>query len=123
MTDLDAVLAADQARTKAMVDRDLDTLDALIEDGCRYVHSTGAVDTKESYLAKLADGTFGYTWITAADQHAVDLGSAVLVSFTMEAELLLNGVARPYRSRAVVVWRVTGSGPRMVYFQATTAPS
>jgi Domain of unknown function (DUF4440) len=122
MTDLDAVLAADSTRTAAMVDRDLGALDALIADDCRYVHSTGVVDTKRSYLDKLADGTIGYTWITAADRTVVDLGSAILMSFVMEAELVLDGTARPYRSRAVTVWRDGDSGPRLVFFQATSAP-
>lgn len=122
MTDIDAVLAAEQQRAEAMVAGDLGTLGALLEDGCRYVHSTGAVDTKESYLARIADGTFAYTWITATDQNAVDLGSAVLVSFTMSAELVLSGTPGPYRSQAVTVWRTGPDGPRMVHFQATRTP-
>jgi Domain of unknown function (DUF4440) len=60
--DPESALAADQARRNAMAADDLEGLAALLADECLYVHSTGAVDTKQSYLAKLADGSIRYAW-------------------------------------------------------------
>ena len=122
MTDEEQVRAADERRTAAMVAGDLATLRELIADDCRYVHSTGVSDTKDSYLASIESGSLAYTWIRTADHVVVPAGDAVLVQHEMRAELVRNRVPEPYRSRAVAVWRSTPDGPRLVYFQATALP-
>ena len=122
MTDEEQVRAADERRTAAMVAGDLATLRELIADDCRYVHSTGVSDTKDSYLASIESGSLAYTWIRTADHVVIPAGDAVLVQHEMRAELVRNRVPEPYRSRAVAVWRSTPDGPRLVYFQATALP-
>ena len=116
------VLAAEERRTRAMVDGDVAALAVLIDDDCRYVHSSGAVDTKTSYLEKLQSGVFGYAWIRASDQLIIDVGAGVAVLHRMEAQLVLSGVPRPYQSQAVALWRETPLGLRLAYFQATALP-
>lgn len=117
-----AVYDAEKLRTKAMVAGDITTLAALLDDDCRYVHSSGAVDTKASYLKKLQAGEIGYSWIRSLDQLIIEVGAAVAVSHRMEAQLVLSGVPRPYQSRAVTLWRRTPLGLRLAYFQATALP-
>jgi len=116
------VYAAEERRTRAMVDGDVAALAELIDDDCRYVHSSGAVDTKASYLEKLQSGAFGYSWIRACDQLIIEVGAGAAVVHRMEAELVLSGVPRPYQSQAVALWRETPLGLRLVYFQATALP-
>lgn len=120
MTDI--AETADRQRIDASVKGDLDLLAELIADDCRYVHSTGAVDTKDSYLAKLREGVVRYTAIEAVDQQATDLGGVVLLTHVMVAEMVLGGVPRPYRGRVVAVWRTTTTPPQLVYFQSTGLP-
>ena len=48
--------AAEERRTRAMAASDVAALAEFIDDDCRYVHSSGAVDTKASYLEKLRLG-------------------------------------------------------------------
>lgn len=110
----------EERRTSAMVDRDIDALSILIDDECRYVHSTGVVDTKIGYLEKLKSHAVGYSWIRSTDQAIIVFGAGFAVTHQMEAELILSGVARPYRSRAVALWRETPEGLRLAYFQATS---
>ena len=105
-----------------MVEGDLSVLSALIDDDCRYVHSSGAVDTKATYLEKLQTGEVGYTWIRSSQQVVLDVGGGMAVSHLMEAQLVLSGVSRPYRSQAVALWRQTPLGLRLAYFQATALP-
>ena len=116
------VYAAEERRTRAMVEGDLSVLSALIDDDCRYVHSSGAVDTKATYLEKLQMGEVGYTWIRSSEQVVLDVGAGMAVSHLMEAQLVLSGVSRPYRSQAVALWRQTPLGLRLAYFQATALP-
>lgn len=120
--DEEQIRAADARRTAAMVAGDLDTLRELIADDCRYVHSTGVSDTKDGYLASIESGSLAYTWIRTAEHILLAAGDAVLVQHEMRAELVRDGVPKPYRSRAVAVWRTTPDGPRLVYFQATGLP-
>lgn len=122
MIDEDLVRAADDRRTAAMVAGDLVALSELIADDCRYVHSTGVSDTKDSYLATIESGALAYSWIRTAEHVAIPAGDALLVQHEMRAELVLHGVPKPYRSRAVAVWRSSAGGPRLIYFQATALP-
>jgi hypothetical protein len=117
-----AVLEAEQARTQAMVEGDLPALEVLLHADLRYVHSTGAVDTKNGYLTKVAAGVFSYQRIEIGDTHYVDLGGAVVLSCTQWGRLTAGGRARDYRSRAVAVWSGGSAAPRLMFFQATPLP-
>jgi hypothetical protein len=122
VNDEDEVRDADERRTAAMVAGDLATLRALIDENCRYVHSTGVSDTRNSYLDSIESGALAYTWIRTAEHVLIPAGDAVIVQHEMRAELVRSGVPEPYRSRAAAVWRGSDDGPRLVYFQATALP-
>lgn len=121
--DPQTALTADQARLKAMAAGDLSALAALLADECLYVHSNGSTDTKQSYLARLADGSIRYSSVTALDVRLIELGPAVIVRHQMHAEAVVDGLPRPLRSQAVSVWRAAEDGPRLIYFQATALPA
>ena len=71
------LLALEARRTRAMVDGDVETLDSLLLDGCRYVHSNGLIDSKETYLEKLRSGTARYLRMEASEQTRSTLGRDV----------------------------------------------
>jgi ketosteroid isomerase-like protein len=54
------VLAADDARIAALTSGDVETLAGWLADDLRYVHSNGAVDTKESFLELVRSGRSRY---------------------------------------------------------------
>jgi ketosteroid isomerase-like protein len=120
--DPESALAADQARRAAMAAGDLDALAALLADDCLYVHSSGMVDTKQSYLAKLADGAIRYSSVEAVEVRLIELGSAVVVSHRMQAEAVVGGEPRSLRGQAAAIWASADNGPQLVYFQSTTVP-
>jgi hypothetical protein len=66
------VYEAEKRRTRAMVDGDVAALAVLLDIDCRYVHSSGAVDTKAGYLEKLRAGDIGYSWIRPSDQLIIE---------------------------------------------------
>jgi ketosteroid isomerase-like protein len=55
-----AVQAADDSRTVAMSSPKRDQLAAIFSDDLRYAHSTGAVDTKTSFIDALTSGKTKY---------------------------------------------------------------
>jgi ketosteroid isomerase-like protein len=54
------VLAAEKARTAAMVKGDLDALNKLLADDLSYVHASGSTDTKATFLASIRAGDLRY---------------------------------------------------------------
>ena len=55
------VLAADDARIAALTSGDAEALAEWLADDLRYVHSSGTVDTKDSFLDLVRSGTSRYT--------------------------------------------------------------
>jgi hypothetical protein len=53
-----AVLAAEKARTTALVQGDIATLEKLLADDLTYVHASGKVDTKASFLRASNQASF-----------------------------------------------------------------
>ncbi len=57
---LAALKAADDERVAATLAADKTRLDAIFSDDLRYAHSTGAVDTKASYVESMTSGKLKY---------------------------------------------------------------
>ena len=68
MTPTQAILAAEADRYRAMTDGDVDAVRASCDPKLHYVSSWGAVDTLDSWLAKIATETVWYERI----EHPVD---------------------------------------------------
>jgi ketosteroid isomerase-like protein len=54
------VMAAEKARTDALDRSDLAALDRIMADDVTYVHASGKVDTKKSYLGAIRSGKLHY---------------------------------------------------------------
>src|SRR5215469_14471598 len=63
----DGILELEQRRFKAMCDGDADALGALLHDGLTYTHSSGTVDSKESYTRGVREKLWHYQSIKASD--------------------------------------------------------
>lgn len=59
-----ALKAADDARVAAMISADPAKLDATFSDDLRYVHSSGKLDTKASFIEALTTGKSKYNAMT-----------------------------------------------------------
>lgn len=58
------ILDLESQRLTAMVDNDVDTLDRILADDLSYVHTTAALDTKESFVSGIGSGRLNYESIT-----------------------------------------------------------
>ena len=119
-----AVLAAEEWRRQALLSADLEALQVLLADALVYVHSTGASDSKDSYLAKLRSGSLRYQALQFEDLQARGVGQAgdaVVVTGRMVAEVLKDGQPRAVRSLFMTVWaRAPGAAPwRLCAHQGT----
>ena len=120
-TELDALaLALEQVRQNAMLERDVDTLAALLAPELVYVHSNGVLDTRERYLASLASGANIYRSL-ALEQVQVHAASETL---RMVTGWMIATIQKPtgdvaLRARYVAVWRKQGTDWLLTFFQGT----
>jgi Domain of unknown function (DUF4440) len=69
------VLAAEQARTAALEHSDLATLERIMADDVTYIHASGKVDTKKSYLDAIRSGELRYISWRPMNLHVRILGT------------------------------------------------
>ncbi len=77
------VLAAENARTAALDRSDLGVLQRIMADDDTYVHASGKVDTKASYLAAIRSGVLRYiSWqpIGPLRVRALDRGGTAVLN-------------------------------------------
>lgn len=76
-----AIESTEKAWAAAVTKNDFATLDKMMSDSLIYVHSTGIVETKAEYTAKLKSGEQKYTALDYSDTIVkVTGGTAVLAS-------------------------------------------
>ena len=83
------VLAAYKAIQEAMIDKDIEALDSLYQDGTTFTHMSGKVQTKAEFFGEIADGTLNYfAYDIHNPQITVDGNEAVLTaSVTLTAKV------------------------------------
>lgn len=59
----DDIRSAEKAWAKAVVAKDLKTLDSLLSPELIYAHSTGAIESKTEYTGKIRNGEYDYQGI------------------------------------------------------------
>lgn len=113
------IRSLEKQRFQAVVDGDFNQFAALAHPELAYVHSSGTVDTVESYLKKCHSGYYVYKSI----DHPIDeirvYGESVLVIGEMNAEMIINGEARSLRNKSLAVWVKLGGHWKLVAYQAT----
>jgi hypothetical protein len=109
MTDPVSTLIAklEDERYAAMLSGDLATLDRLLDDRLRYVHSSGHADDKASYLAGLRKGKTKYLSISRENQSIVILGESAAVFVTFHLEVAVPGAVRSVHARALALWSLS----------------
>ena len=121
--DVQAVLAAEDRRYRAMVDGDLDTLGELLADGPCYTHSSGSRDTRDEYLTKLRSRHYVYR----RAEHPVDrvevTGDTAVVVGRMTAVVDVAGVPKSLDNLALAVWTRADGSWRLLAYAPTALPA
>lgn len=98
------VLQAEQRRCEALLRGDTDALQALMSPGLVYGHSTGAYDSRDSYLHKLRSGALRYRALTLTPSQVHCGPHAAVVTGHMEAVIVKDGQEKTVRSLYMTVW-------------------
>jgi hypothetical protein len=124
MVSASEILALDERRRHTLLAGDLLALQGLLADDLVYVHSTGACDRKNSYLAKLSSGSLQYLDLNFSDLQVQTLQQAAVVSGRMAAVVSKDGQRKNVASLFMTVWGCGVDGAwRLHAHQGTPLPA
>jgi ketosteroid isomerase-like protein len=121
--DVQAVLAAEDRRYRAMLDADLAALDELCAPELSYAHSSGVRDTKDEYLGKVRSGFYVYRRIDHPTERVDVVGDTAIVVGRMTADLTVQGTAKTIDNLALAVWIRAPDGWRLLAYAPTRLPA
>jgi hypothetical protein len=117
------VMAADSARTAALIAADRAALDASLAKELRYVHSNGLVQDRATYLDAAVGGAMTYTTITPVQRQVRELSPQVaLLTGNNHVAVVLNGKPLQADVLYTAVYVHEGAGWKLTAWQSTPAP-
>lgn len=119
-----AVLAAEQSRCAAMRANSADALALALDPRLNFVHSTGNVDDRDAFLAKVASGRIVYIDIGWPEQKVIVLSdSAAILTGNMVMDVKVEGVPKRLNNQVTTVWAKSGEAWLLASFQSTPLPA
>jgi ketosteroid isomerase-like protein len=100
----DDILALEQRRFKAMIAGDAGELETLLHRDLKYTHSSGAVDSKDSYTRGVCEKLWDYQSIKTSSETVSIHGDTALVHCRLQIDLEVKGAPRQVDSIALTVW-------------------
>lgn len=122
MTEKD-ILALEAKRYAAMIAIDEKALTECFADDLIYVHSSGLVDTKASYIAAIKGGKFRYKKCERFEEKVRIYGNTALVTGRGAFEVDVDGTPRSLKLRYLNVWTDSGAGWKFVGWQSCALPA
>ena len=77
-----AITSMIEKRNKAMIDKDIETMNSLMADDLILVHITGATQTKQEWLAEIANDTMRYFDIEMQNMSITVNDSQAIATYT-----------------------------------------
>ena len=100
----DHILALEQRRFKAMIAGDAGELETLLHRDLKYTHSSGAVDSKDSYTRGVREKLWDYQSIKTSSETVSVHDDTALVHCRLQIDLEVKGAPRQVDSIALTVW-------------------
>ncbi|MCE0764918.1 nuclear transport factor 2 family protein [Pseudonocardia kujensis] len=123
-SDTAAIITELEDRRFAAVEQgDYGAFAALAHPDLVYAHSSGVVDTLDSYLAKCDSGFYVYHRVEHPIDRIVVAPGTVVVVGEMHADITAGGVSKHLANCSVAVWTQTEDGWRLLSFQGTPLPA
>ena len=117
------VLAADQARSAALLAADTKSLDRLLADDLRYTHSNGKVETKAIHIDAFAGG-LRYARFQTSNLHGhVISPDVVVLTGSIDQRKGVPEKWKDYRLLFHAVWRKDAGAWRLASLQTVAPPA
>ena len=116
------ILALENQRMQAMMDADTEALKLILSDGLTYIHTTAAVDSKQSLMERLEAGSLKYESIATEGVLVRTYGDVVIVTGNATMKVSARGQRISFGIRYTDVYAKQDGSWRMVAWQSTRKP-
>lgn len=123
MITADETLKAEDARYTAQSTNDVAAMERLFGSDLVYTHSSGAVDTKSSYIESQRSGTVTYRAMRRSDVKVRTYGCLAMITGKGEFDITTKGEDLTIQLRFHSVWAKRPQGVQFVSWQSTRLPS
>ena len=113
------ILALEDRRFAAMIERDFGKLQTLVHEGLLYTHSSGVTDTKASWLQSMQSGRVKYKQATCSERKVRIYGDVALITGRAQIEAEIAGQAKTLKLLFLNAWTRTPQGWQFVAWQST----
>lgn len=113
---------AQARRFRAMTEGNWETLASLLADDLVYTHTTGAVDSKATFLDHQTSGVLRYEAVEPKDPLARTYGDVGVITGTARMRVRIRGDHRAFRIRFTDVYARDEGGWKLVAWQSTRLP-
>jgi ketosteroid isomerase-like protein len=117
-SDEEAVAAAVDRMTGAMLHKDIPALEALTSDSVSYGHSSGKVQDKKAFIDDIRSGKSAFNTLEMRNQKIILNGDVALVRNHFSAEAVNDGKVVPTEIENFQVWQQQAGTWRLIGRQA-----
>ena len=118
------ILERERALYRAQVAGSVDELKPMLGVGLVYIHSTGVAESKEEYLAGVADGLYEYGSIESYDTRLQAFADLAIMNGIVDMTVSAHGAAKQLiHLLFCLVWVRQNGAWRLDFRQATRMPS
>ncbi len=118
----DEALMAEDARYAAQTGKDFIALEQLIADDLVYTHSSSPVDSKQSYIESLRNGTVRYLAMRRSDVSVRIFGCVAAITGLGNFDVQLNDKDLSVEVRFHSLWAMRDGRLQFISWQATRTP-
>lgn len=115
-------LRAEDARYTAQTTNDFATMERMFAQDLVYIHSSGAVDDKGSYIESMRSGTVKYRAMRRSDIKVRTYGCLAIITGNAEFDITAKSEEVSVQLRFHSVWVKRGQAVQFVSWQSTRVP-
>lgn len=121
ITRMEALLAEDE-RYRAQTTGDFSSMESLFGSDLVYFHSTGAIDSKQTFIDSQRTGAVRYRKMNRFDEQVRTFGNVAIVSGRARFEVTAGGEDRIVNLLFHSIWEKRFGRAQFISWQATTLP-
>ncbi|MEU3861706.1 nuclear transport factor 2 family protein [Streptomyces sp. NPDC028722] len=118
-TDADVIRDLEKLRFDTLVERDLQAFTDLAHPDLAYTHSSGTLDTLDSFVAKCESAYYAYHRIDHLIEQVTVAGDTAVVIGEMSVDMTAGGIRRKLANRSLGVWTRADGTWRLLAHQTT----
>jgi len=118
----DEALKAEDARYAAQIGNDFDSMQRMFGDDLVYIHSSGRIDDKASYIERQRSNAVNYRAMRRSNVTVRVYGSLAIITGNGSFDVTQNGEDRTAELLFHSVWVKRGSAVQFVSWHSAQAP-